>query len=79
MGGRTPKGGRRNIQELKLKTERQVTCPEKGATSRWYRVLSAIPMSWRFVLYKLLEGSGWENDLMKPPFREMSLVGLSQE
>lgn len=49
-----------------------MTCPEKEAIARWCRALSIIPMSSRFVLYKLLEGSEQENHLMKSLFRESS-------
>lgn len=74
-----PKRWKKEYSRTEVENGETSDMPGEGGNFQVVQGLSVIPMSWRFVLYKLLEVSGQENDLMKPPFREMNLVGLSQE
>lgn len=70
----TLKGARSCFQELKLKKRETSDIPREGGNCQGCRALSTITMGSRFVLDKLLEGSEQENDLVKPPLRERSMV-----
>lgn len=74
LGARHPKRCKKLFSRTEVEKRETSDIPREGGNCQGCRALSTITMGSRFVLDKLLEGSEQENDLVKPPLRERSMV-----